>query len=243
MTNSKLRFQRFEFKYPISFRQFKQIRSFLQKYLALDDFAKNTKEGFYEVVSLYYDSSKFYYYWEKIDGVKRRKKIRLRAYRRDGQFVDPAFFEIKRKHDAVILKDRFLLVDEDYKMLMSNKHFSNEKEDTGRNKIIKEFHLEWALHQLEPKVLVVYNREPYFDKFNNNFKVTFDYFIKARRQYDLFYNGDDYIDVLKNGVIMEVKFNNTMPFYMQQVIKEYNLNRIAYSKYCKGLSSCYPLLN
>lgn len=243
MLNPKLHFQRFEFKYLLSFEQFRQIRSFLKRYVALDKFAQNTKSGFYEVVSLYYDSPKFYYYHEKKDGVKKRKKIRLRVYRTDGQFIDYAFFEIKRKHDAVILKDRFLLPHKDCKELIANGNFFgiDLMKDNNKDKIVNEFYWEKHTRQLSPKVLVAYIREPYLGKFNKNFRVTFDYNIKARQSRDLFYHGNDYADTLDDQVVMEVKFNGRLPFYIQQVINANNLERVAYSKYCHGIESCYDL--
>src|SRR3989338_11703953 len=109
MRETKLHFQRFEFKYLLNWEQFRQIRSRLRRYVALDGFARQTVSGFYEVVSLYYDSPKFYYYFEKIDGAGIRKKMRLRTYKVDNSFVGNVFFEIKRKIDAVILKDRILM--------------------------------------------------------------------------------------------------------------------------------------
>lgn len=247
MFNPKLHFQRFEFKYLLNFEQLRKIRSFLKRYVIPDDFAQNTKNGFYEVISLYYDSPKFYYYWEKIDGVQKRKKIRLRTYKVDGQLIDYAFFEVKRKYDAIILKDRFLLTNEDYKELMAKGNFLNSStmENSNKDKIIEEFQWEKGKHQLSPKILVVYNREPYLGKFNKNFRITFDYGLKAREDDDLFYQGNNYFDVSGAQVIMEIKFNGKLPFYVQQIIDMYDLERIAYSKYCYSVESCYnlPILN
>lgn len=223
----KLHFQRFEFKYLISFDEFLRIREQIKQYVDLDGFAKDSESGFYEVVSLYYDSPRFYYYHEKIDGAVNRKKIRLRTYKKDNKFAQNVFFEIKRKHDAVILKDR-ILMDKDTRSFPES------------NKIAQEYEIEKYLRCVEPKVLVSYKREPYLGKYNKNFRVTFDYDIQAKETKDLFDNDLD-TKVLGDKVVMEIKFNGTLPYYIREIIDKYNLERIAYSKYCNAVEACFLL--
>jgi len=247
MLEPKLHFQRFEFKYLISLDRLKEIKSFLQRYVVLDKFLEGTGKNFYEVVSLYYDSPRFYYYWQKVDGIEQRKKVRLRAYRINGKFTDYSFFEIKRKRDSIILKDRLLLLNGDYDKLLKDGNFfrTNFIINEKNNKVAEEFHWETYQRSISPKILVVYNREPYLGKFNKNFRVTFDYFIKARRDNQLFAGGDNFIDLSADKAVMEVKFNGRMPFYIQEIIKMYNLERISYSKYAHAVEGCFdfPLLN
>lgn len=243
MQEMKLHFQRFEFKYLLSWQEFHQIRRRLARFVSLDGFARAAKQGFYEVISLYYDSPKFYYYYEKTDGAKERKKIRLRAYQADGAWVGHTFFEIKRKHDAVILKDRFLLNPEIYNYFLRNNNFQSSDFDNDKNaqKIIAEYQQEYYRRSLEPQILVGYRREPYLGRYNKNFRVTFDYHIWARESRELPGNepGESRPNVLSDGVIMEVKFNGRLPYYIREIIEQYNLECMAYSKYCRGLEACY----
>jgi SPX domain protein involved in polyphosphate accumulation len=235
--NPKLHFQRFEFKYPITPDEEKEIKSYLRRYVDIDPFAQNTKTGSYEVFSLYYDSPAFYYYHEKIDGVIKRKKVRLRTYRNDGQFAKYAFFEFKRKHDVVILKDRFLLPLHDYTKLIGNHDFvgTSAIRDQNQKKIIEEFEWEQHLRSIRPQVLITYTREPFLGKYNKNFRITFDKDIKAIQNDNLFYAGNDYADVSRGITIMEIKYNGVLPFYINDIIQNFNLDRAAYSKYCNGV--------
>lgn len=237
----KLHFQRFEFKYFLSFEQFREIRKQLSRYVALDGFAKQSASGFYEVFSLYYDSPKFYYYHEKIDGARNRKKIRLRTYRVDGTLAGPLFLEIKRKFDAVILKDRIVLNRAAYDNLMRTNSFSavGFLQDQNAEKVVQEYDVERFRRSLAPKVLVRYRREPYLGRFNKNFRVTFDYNITACESEDIFAQTHDR-SVLADGVVMEIKFNGRLPRYIREIIESYNLERVAYSKYCKAAEACYP---
>src|SRR3990167_6097069 len=115
----KLRFERYEYKYLLDVEQYQRVKKALAHFLVPDSAVAGIPHGVYEVISLYYDSPRFFYYWEKIDGASRRKKIRVRTYRRNGKDFSPdIFLEIKRKRDAVILKDR---------LQISNFQFQNAK--------------------------------------------------------------------------------------------------------------------
>lgn len=244
MHEMKLHFQRFEFKYFLTFEEFRDIRRRLAPYVSLDGFAKDSRSGFYEVISLYYDSPKFYYYHEKQDGVRNRKKIRLRRYEVDGRSTGPSFFEIKRKFDAVILKDRFLLDRDTEARFAATRRLPPQEAGRDANvaRIIGEYDAERVRRSLEPKVLVRYRREPYLGCYNQNFRVTFDYHITACES-DHLYAGGVARDVLQDGVIMELKFNGRLPRYIREVIESYSLERIAYSKYCRAAEACYLIPN
>lgn len=239
----KLHFQRLEFKYILDAKQFKEIRETLCNYVELDKFVSNTRHGFYEVLSLYYDSPRFYSYWEKIDGAKKRRKIRLRTYRTDGVLSPNMFFEIKRKHDSIVLKDRFVLKGNDYKNLIERGDFfnSDSMNDSNRKEILEEFHSVKGRSCISPKILISYNREPYLGKFNKNVRITFDYAIKAKRGEHLLHDENGFVDLSGTKVIMEIKFKGALPFYIENIIKTYNLERVPYSKYCEGVEACYTL--
>lgn len=240
MHEMKLHFQRFEFKYFLTFEEFRDIRRRLAPYVSLDGFAKDSRSGFYEVISLYYDSPKFYYYHEKQDGVRNRKKIRLRRYEVDGRNTGPSFFEIKRKFDAVILKDRFLLDRDTEARFAATRRFtpSSVAGDANASHIIAEYDAERVRRSLEPKIVVRYRREPYLGRYNQNFRVTFDYHITASESSRLSHESAPR-DVLPDGVIMELKFNGRLPRYIREIIESYSLERSAYSKYCKAAETCY----
>ena len=241
--NLKLHFQRFEFKYILNKEQEAAIKKRIAPYVVPDPFTRATRNGLYEVRSLYYDSPGFYYYHEKIDGVKKRKKVRLRTYRNNGEYEPYAFFEIKRKYDAVILKDRFIMSVADYRKLIENDDFhdTESSQDQNRKDIIKEFEWEAHLRSIVPKVLVVYDREPYLGRYNANFRVTFDTNIRAIENDNLFYPGNDFVEVCPRIGVMELKFTGTLPFYVYEVIKEFNLERFPYSKYCNAVEACGSL--
>lgn len=245
----KLHFQRFEFKYLVDTATKDEIKKYIQPYVIPDPYVENTKNKSYEVVSLYFDSPLFYYYHEKMDGVENRKKIRLRTYRNDGKLSDNCFFEIKRKHDAVVLKDRFRFSTQQYiNLAKCDNPFPVvllDGDKTGE-KIINEFEVEKYKHSISPRLLVIYEREPFLGKYNKNFRVTFDSNIKAVESDNLLYEGSDFKDIswnqdLRGLTVMEIKFTGVLPSYIKDVVQKFDLERTAFSKYCFGIEACNSL--
>ena len=56
----------------------------------------NSPIGGYPVTSLYYDTQSLRFYWEKIEGLKFRRKLRIRLYGCPSDAVDetPVYVEI-----------------------------------------------------------------------------------------------------------------------------------------------------
>lgn len=71
-------FNRFELKYILTMQQAKELKEQLKHYLVLDPYCYNSRD--YVITSLYYDSLYFQCYWEKVDGIKFRKELRILFY-------------------------------------------------------------------------------------------------------------------------------------------------------------------
>ena len=243
----KLRFERYEFKYLLDVDQYQRVKKALSHFLVPDEAVAGLPHGFYEVISLYYDSPRFFYYWEKIDGASRRKKIRVRTYRRNGRDFSPdIFLEIKRKRDAVILKDRLQISNfkfQNAKLNLQSEICNLKLGDTRSSRVFEEYLFEQKMRCLKPAVLIAYSREPYAGKYNQNVRITFDYGIRAKRTNDLFAVTDSrgFADVSGTKVVMEVKFKGSLPFYFGRILEDFNLTRVPYSKYCLGVEACYSL--
>jgi len=67
---------RFELKYLVRIQEAESFKQALKADLVPDDHGDST--GRYDISSLYYDSPDFRLYWEKVDGIKTRRKLRIR---------------------------------------------------------------------------------------------------------------------------------------------------------------------
>lgn len=240
----KLHFQRFEFKYFVPDSLIEPIKKdLLKNNMKWDPYLPEQKDGQYEVRSLYYDTPDLKAYWEKDSGVKVRKKHRLRVYTDTPSDKTKIFMEIKRKYDMLVMKDRLLTNWQDALKLVTreqNNYFDcfppEDKETAG------EFFYDFLKGNMQPVVLVVYDRTPMISDYDEKFRVTFDFNIRAARTDDLFYK-DVFKAVLDQGCIMEVKFNNALDFWFHQLIQKYELMRQPFSKYCHGVEATRNINN
>ena len=78
MINDNL-FFRYEFKYFISSKISNEIFNQSLNFMKIDNFALKNKNKGYLVRSLYFDNDQYNNFFEKVDGIKIRKKFRLRS--------------------------------------------------------------------------------------------------------------------------------------------------------------------
>jgi hypothetical protein len=237
----KLHFQRFEMKYQFPQSRAEGIIPELLKYMEWDPYARNLPEKFYVVSSLYYDSAGLGCYYQKIAGERTRKKLRVRFYDPTLGPNTPVFAEIKRRYDTVIIKDRLVFRHQDCYDLLVNNFRPNLSLSEHDQDTLNEFLWLKLYNGMMPQVLVSYKRKPLISQVDPNFRVTFDYDIKAQPVNWLTEKGQE-VPVNPGVVIMEVKFNNILPFWFHRIIKRYNLEQKPFSKYCNALETCRPML-
>ena len=104
MSQDKLQAQRFELKYIVADDVALAVRDFVSSYLEIDEFGATLPNLSYPVHSLYLDSSDMKLYRATINGDKNRFKLRLRFY--ENRSDAPVFFEIKRRMNNTIAKQR-----------------------------------------------------------------------------------------------------------------------------------------
>src|SRR5437879_7575498 len=104
MRRDRMQTQRFELKYLIPEATALLVRDFVRSYLGMDEFSVGRPDYSYPVHSLYLDSDDLKFYWKTINGDKNRFKLRLRFY--NDNIDTPVFFEIKRRMNNCILKQR-----------------------------------------------------------------------------------------------------------------------------------------
>ncbi|MBI3290922.1 VTC domain-containing protein, partial [Candidatus Falkowbacteria bacterium] len=93
---------------------------------------------------------------------------------------------------------------------------------------------------MRPKLFVSYKRKALVGKIDRKFRVTFDYDIKTQLAKDLNISYDKLKNVYPQGVVLELKFNNVLPTWFHKIIQRYQLQRLAYSKYCNSLRMAMP---
>lgn len=237
----KLHFQRFEFKYQLPTGTVEGILPELLKYMEFDPYAEQLPGRAYTVASLYYDSAGLDCYHQKVAGLKMRKKLRIRFYDFDLKPNTPVFLEIKRKYDAVVVKDRLTMSYQNcYRALHENQplqlDFSEHDQQT-----MDEFMWMKLYNGMMPQNMVLYDRKPLLGKVDPNFRVTIDSNLRTFPAQWLTDPGEP--QLVNPGVsVLEVKFNNVLPAWFHRIIQQYSLEQRPFSKYCQSLELCHPEL-
>lgn len=236
--NKKLveEFSRFEFKYILNQRLRIQVENQIQNFMKYDGYVHPEFNNSYFVRSLYFDSPKSFNFYEKIDGIKKRKKFRLRTY---GTEIDASsiFMEQKGRNVNRVFKHRTKIDRGDLELFYEAMNFEKLVNNYIDIKLINEFISDTVKRKIEPVVLVDYLRRPYTSDYDMNFRVTFDSNIKAQASNTLFPNSNNAVDCLSGYTILEVKFYRKIPAWFHKLVLVYNLDRVSVSKFVLGMKS------
>jgi hypothetical protein len=173
MAIDKLQRSRFERKYLIREEVALEIRDFVQSHLELDENGVGKPDFAYPVHSLYLDSDDLKLYWQTINGDKNRFKLRVRYY--NDSAVAPVFFEIKRRINQCILKQRTAVRREAVETILASQMPAAAELVSGEAKDAMALYRFIELVQqidARPKAHVAYSREAYLPHDDNSARVT-----------------------------------------------------------------------
>ncbi len=231
---------RYEYKYIINAALVSRIRDYIEPYTQMDSHLQKYKRQTYTVRSLYFDTPTLDFYYEKMDGVKIRKKLRVRTY---DDTDDYAFLEIKRKYVNCVAKERSrmsILTIERLINAPENNSYEFPPDDHNARLVSGKFLYNLLKKGLVPTLLVVYEREAYTEKGLDQNRVTIDKNICALSKPDLgeIMQTDHCVPVTGDRVILELKFDDMMPQWMKNLTIELKLKKQSISKYCLGIDTC-----
>ena len=234
-------FLRYEFKYFMSSKISDEIFNQSLNFMNIDNYAQFNKDNKYLVRSLYFDNDDYNNFFEKVDGIKLRKKFRLRSYDKQLNSKIPIFLEMKgRVHDRII-KKRLLIDRNDLKYFEKLNNLEELYKKYNKNTLIKDFIYDVKKKRIKPKIMIDYNRRPLINKFGLYFRLTFDSDLITSKSKHLFYNKDKSNFALQykpGNSILEVKFERSIPAWFHRIIQSYNLNRRSISKFVLGVCNC-----
>lgn len=227
------RFNRFELKYLVTLKQAERFRNALRSYLLPDEHGN----GSYCLNSLYFDSPDLRFFWEKMDGVKFRRKLRIRHYDNGTALTDdtPVFIEIKQRLDRVTQKRRVLLP---YQAAL---RFCKQRErpecDPQDAPVIEEIEAMLWQYNLRPVSLVRYQRQALIGSdYDIGLRVTFDTALSYRTgNLHLHEEFSDLPMLPPDRVVMEIKVNERIPYWLTELVAAHNLSLVRVSKYCRSI--------
>lgn len=193
-------------------------------------------DGFYTVMSLYFESPDFQIYYETKNKLKFRQKLRLRTYD-DTDLNGNAFFEIKQKHKKVVNKRRMVLpLAEAYRYLANSVEENIESYETSNHQVFKEINHFQHLYNLHPEMIISYDRKALHGINNSDLRLTFDFNLRCRDE-DLFLENGSYGELFidQNLIVLEVKVTDSVPLWLSRILQQLECEQRSASKYCTSL--------
>jgi hypothetical protein len=234
---------RYEYKYFVPLRKMEMLRNMIAPFMKYDKHSEKMKARHYTVRSIYFDTPEYDCYFEKIEGLKHRKKFRLRGYNQLEKVNGQVFFEIKRKYENPILKNRAPSRYDEAVDLFERNNPDSYHPDKDQYPLAEEnlhrFFYHYHNHQLRPVVLVIYEREAWLGKHDETIRLTFDKNLRsvAFPSLDDLYSEDRVRYSLTNSFILEIKFNDHFPAWMKPIIGTLGVKRQSASKYVISVKS------
>jgi hypothetical protein len=228
------RFNRFELKYVIPASVRDELLLELENRTAADEHGVG---GSYEVTSLYYDTDDYAFYRSKIDGIKYRRKLRIRRYGVRTVDENPeVMFEIKQRINRTTQKRRVPLRLRDAYALAAGESVSIPRAEDAL--VADEIAYLARTMDLRPSCVVAYVRQAFVGHvYELGLRITFDQAIWCNSGTGgLLDESARHILIPPNMVVMEVKANNAVPLWVSRMLARHRIPLSRFSKYCTAVS-------
>ncbi|WP_420752634.1 polyphosphate polymerase domain-containing protein [Rhodococcus sp. O3] len=236
-TASKLHaFNRYEIKYLVDEMKVPELRAELAARMDTDPFSPH---GGYPVTSLYYDTVDLRFYWEKIEGLKFRRKLRMRLYGTPVDCTDDTSvqIEIKQRVNRVTQKRRIALPYGQARRWLDGRE---EIEcDPSQRPFVNEVTTLIGNLDLRPVVTTGYLREAFVGREADlGLRVTIDHKVHGRdRDFHFASGAENRFIIPPKLAIVELKANERVPYWATDLTARLNMSVIRISKYCQSVQA------
>ena len=215
---------RHEWKIEINTADLLALRSRLRALMEPDAHAVN---GRYQIRSLYFDTPTNRALREKIDGVNRREKFRIRYYNGDTARLS---LEKKSKLNGLCHKQSVQITTGQAQAIADG---GTPQIQQNAPPLMQELCYKMKTEGLRPKVVVDYTREPFIYR-PGNVRITFDYGIRTGlRCTDFLNEGLVTVPAGDVPVLMEVKWDTFLPDVIRDAVQITGRRASAFSKYAQ----------
>ncbi len=215
---------RHEWKHEINYSDMIALRQLLRAVASADE---HTINGRYQIRSLYFDDPADTALREKLDGVSRREKFRIRYYNQDTSLIH---LEKKSKLAGLGNKQASALTAAQAQAIANG---DIDWMAGSGDALLLELYAKMRGGGLRPKTIVDYTREP-FVYGPGNVRVTLDYDIRTGLNCTDFLNPDCVTIPAGNApIILEVKWDGFLPDIIRDAVRLTGRRAEAFSKYAQ----------
>ena len=215
---------RHEWKHEINASDMIALRQRLRAVAKPDPHAT---DGRYLVRSLYFDNLYDRALRDKLDGINRREKFRIRYYNGDTSLIH---LEKKSKRNGLGAKEKAVLTAAETRAIADGDLDWMAMSDRP---LVRELYRKMKAGGLRPKTIVDYTREPFVYP-PGNVRVTLDYDIRTGLGCTDFLN-PDCVTIPAGGapVILEVKWDEFLPGIIRDAVQLSGRRVSSFSKYAQ----------
>ncbi len=229
-------FNRYEIKYFVDEMRVPELR---RELAARMDSDPHSPHGGYPVTSLYYDTADLRFYWEKIEGLKFRRKVRMRLYGDPAECTDgtPVQVEIKQRVNRVTQKRRIALPYRDARRWLDGRE-EIDCDDLQRPFVHEVSTLVGNL-DLRPIVTTGYLREAFVGRDADlGLRVTIDHKVHGRdRDFHFASGAENRFIIPPKLAIVELKANERVPYWATDLTARLDMSVVRVSKYCQSVEA------
>ncbi len=212
---------RHEIKHEINYSDMITIRHRLSAVAYHDPHAL---DGKYLIRSLYFDNLADQALMEKVNGLSRREKFRIRYYNGDPSVIHlekkSKIDHLGNKQSAPLTKEQAQrIVDGDLQWMLESEF-----------PLIRELYSKMQTTGIAPKTIVDYTREPFIFP-AGNVRVTLDYHIRSGMRCTDFLNPDCVTVPVSDAIILEVKWDGFLPDIIRDAVSLADRREGSFSKY------------
>lgn len=227
----KMEKARHEYKFPVDEKKIALLDSRIRVLMQKD--AHVSEKGYYQIRSVYFDDIYNTCYQKNEAGVDPRAKYRIRIYDGSDRIIK---LEKKVKQNGRTRKYAAPLTHAQTQRLLLGKLLFEGKNAAGEiasaAPLLQQFYMLQRTRELQPKVIVIYDRIPYVEK-NGNVRVTFDRNIAASTDFVHFFDTDiSKVPIMRPGEhLMEVKYDTFLPRVLREALEIGRLRQETFSKF------------
>ncbi|WDZ83341.1 polyphosphate polymerase domain-containing protein [Micromonospora cathayae] len=229
-------FNRYEIKYLVDSGSVPALRDQLTGRMDLD---RHGGDGGYGVWSVYYDTPQLRFYWEKIEGLRFRRKLRVRHYG-DRSTIDDdttVYVEIKQRVNRVTQKRRVALP---YRLArdLCDRRVMVPHDPAQRAFLEEVLELVSGL-DLRPVAMTGYQRQAFIGREADvGLRVTVDRRVRGRdRDFHLGADAENRLIVPAKLSVVEIKANERVPYWLTDLAAHANMSVVRMSKYCQSVEA------
>ena len=147
-------FSRYEFKYLLSSASRAHIEAEVRHFMNVDGHTEAARDDQYLVRSNYFDTADSVNFYEKIDGIRTRRKYRIRTYADEKGTDVPVYLEVKGRHNERTYKERVMLDWDDVAMCLDEARRLELLSKHPETPLVESFVFHAVRNRLKPRILV-----------------------------------------------------------------------------------------